>query len=91
VRIPFTEILLHWREQAVEQGLTPRAEGLGMRAFAALTERPGLYGIGADLLRRLPLEMGGRALPVLRRWTDQRGMPQPSPKRFARLWKEGIE
>jgi len=91
VRIPFTDILLHWREQAVEKGLTPKAEGLGMRAFAALTEHPGLYGVGAGLLRRLPLEMGGRALPVLKNWGAERDMPRPSPKRFAQLWKEGIE
>ena len=91
VRIPFTDILLHWRELAVERGLTPRSESFGMRAFAAATERPGVYGIGASLLRRLPLEMGGRALPVLRNWTAERDLPKPSPKRFAKLWKEGIE
>jgi len=91
VRIPFTDILLHWREQAVEQGLTPPAEGVGMRAFAALSERPGPYGLGADMLRWLPLEIGGRALPVLKDWAAVRDMPKPSPKRFARLWKEGIE
>jgi len=91
VRIPFTEILLHWREQAVAQGPSAKAESIGMRAFAALTERPGLYGVGADLLRRLPLDMGGRALPVLKNWGAERDMPKPSPKRFAQLWKEGIE
>ena len=91
VRIPFTDILLHWRAQAVEQGLTKKSEGLAMRAFAASTERPGLYAKGADLLRWLPLEMGGRALPVLKDWAGARDMPKPSPKRFADLWKDGIE
>jgi L-lactate dehydrogenase complex protein LldF len=91
VRIPFTDILLHWREQAVLRGLTSQAEVAGMRAFAALTERPDLWGLGAAALRRLPLEMGGRALPVLQQWAGERRVPEPSTRRFSRLWKDGIE
>jgi L-lactate dehydrogenase complex protein LldF len=91
VRIPFTDILLHWREEAVARGLTSSVEELSMKAFATATTRPTLWGLGADALRRIPLDRGGRALPVLGNWTDQRAAPRPSPKRFSRLWKEEIE
>ena len=91
MRIPFTDILLHWREEAVARGLTSGAEKLSMAAFAAATERPTIWGMGAESLRWLPLDLGGRALPVLKDWTAQRGSPKPSPKRFSQLWEEGIE
>jgi L-lactate dehydrogenase complex protein LldF len=90
VRIPFTDILLHWRHQAVERGLASTTEGLAMRAFAGLTERPRLYGAAARALRHLPIEVGGSALPVLRNWTAERELPKPSVRRFAQLWKDGI-
>jgi L-lactate dehydrogenase complex protein LldF len=91
VRIPFTDILLHWREQAVAAGLTSASEKLSMKAFATATEHPKLWGLAAAVLRRIPLQRGGRALPVLGDWTGQRDAPRPSPERFSRLWEEGIE
>jgi L-lactate dehydrogenase complex protein LldF len=91
VRIPFTDILLYWREQAVTRGLTSTGEKLAMRTFATAAEHPRLWGMAANSLRHLPLKMGGSALPILRDWHAQRGAPEPSPKRFSRLWDEGIE
>ncbi len=91
VEIPIPELLLHWRERAVEEGLVPRAEALGMRGYAAMAESPDLFSRAGGLLRWIPWEMGGRALPVLGGWTDQREPPEPSRRSFRQLWEEGIE
>jgi len=91
VRIPIPDLLVYWRERAVEAGLTGRTEAAGMRAYAAAAERPALFGAAKHLLRHLPWEMGGRALPVLGHWTDERTAPPPSRRSFSSLWKEGID
>jgi len=90
-RIPIPQLLVHWREQAVAAGLTPVAEGMGLRAFTAAAERPRLFGMGAEALRRAPLRVGGRALPVLRGWMQERSAPRLSPRSFLDLWRNGIE
>lgn len=91
VRIPIPDLLVHWRERAVEEGLTPMVEGLGIKAYTAMAERPALFGAGGSLLRWTPLELGGRALPVMNGWLQERSAPKASPKSFLRLWEEGIE
>ncbi|MGD2047825.1 MAG: LutB/LldF family L-lactate oxidation iron-sulfur protein [Gemmatimonadota bacterium] len=91
VRIPIPDILLHWRERAVEEGLTPSSERLALRAFTTAANHPLLYRAGAALLRRTPWKLGGTALPVLGGWVQERTPPEPSPKSFQSLWKEGIE
>jgi L-lactate dehydrogenase complex protein LldF len=91
VRIPIPELLLYWRERAVEAGLVPVTERLGMKAYAAAAERPAAFAAAGALLRWVPWEAGGRALPVLGGWAGERTAPQLSPKPFHALWKEGIE
>jgi L-lactate dehydrogenase complex protein LldF len=91
VRIPIPELLVHWRERAVEAGLAPAAESAGIQAFTALAERPELYGAASNLLRWTPWRLGGRALPVLGGWMQERDAPEPSPRGFRDLWKDGIE
>jgi L-lactate dehydrogenase complex protein LldF len=91
VRIPIPDLLLYWRERAVEAGLVRRVERAGMRAFAAAAEHPGIFDAAGSLLRWVPWHMGGRALPVLGGWTAERAPPRPSPKSFHKMWKEGIE
>ncbi len=91
VRIPIPDILLYWRERAVEAGLTGRSETWAMRGYATAAERPGLFGAAGSLLRYIPWKAGGRALPVLRGWTGERTAPEPSRRSFRSLWKEGIE
>jgi len=91
VRIPIPELLLHWREQAVEQGLTPLSERAGLEAFKTAAEHPRLFQAAGALLRHAPWQGAGRSLPILGGWMQERGAPEPSPKSFTRLWKEGIE
>lgn len=90
VRIPLPELLLYWRERAVEEGLVPAAERAGMGAFAGVADRPTVYGAALGMLRWIPWELGGRALPVLGGWTGEREKPEPSNPSFRARWKEGI-
>jgi L-lactate dehydrogenase complex protein LldF len=91
VRIPITDILLHWRERAVAAGLAPTGEDLGSRLFADLAGRPGAFDAAGAALRWTPWKKVGRSLPVLREWMQERAAPEPSPKSFLTLWEEGIE
>jgi L-lactate dehydrogenase complex protein LldF len=91
VRIPIPDLLVHWREKAVEAGLAPTVEAVGLAAFTVAAEHRGLYDLGAAMLRHLPWQMGGRALPVVGGWMQERAAPRPSPKSFSAMWKEGIE
>jgi L-lactate dehydrogenase complex protein LldF len=91
VRIPIPDLLIHWRERAVEAGLAPTAEGLGSKLYAGLADRPGAFAAAGELLRWTPWRVFGRALPVLGGWMQERAAPRPSPKSFRQLWKEGIE
>jgi L-lactate dehydrogenase complex protein LldF len=91
VRIPIPHLLLHWREKAVEAGLTSATEGVGLAAYARAAERPELFGLGGAALRWLPWRAGSRALPILNGWTQERAAPLPSRRSFGALWKDGIE
>jgi len=91
VRIPIPDLLVYWRERAVEGGLAPLSEGLGAKMYAGLAERPGAFAAAAALMRHTPWKAVGRALPVLGGWMQERSAPEPSPKAFRRLWEEGIE
>lgn len=91
VRIPIPDLLVYWREEAVRRGLVSQAESAAMTGFAAAATSPTLFGMTADLMRFVPWEMGGRALPVLKQWTGARTPPDPGPRTFRRMWEEGIE
>lgn len=91
VRIPITDILLHWRERTVEEGRSPTGERFGSRFLAHLADRPGAFrGVGGAL-RWTPWRSVGRALPVLGNWLQEREAPTPSPKSFLDMWRDGIE
>jgi L-lactate dehydrogenase complex protein LldF len=91
VRIPITEILLYWRRRAVEEGLTPAVERMGMRAYASAANHPAAFRSAGALLRWIPWEKGGRALPVLGGWAGERAAPDPSRRPFHALWRKGVE
>ncbi len=91
VRIPIPDLLVYWRERAVEEGLVPKSESLAMKAFSATATRPALFKAMASTLRHLPVEKGGRALPVLKDWAATRDLPDTDGPTFSTLWKRGIE
>lgn len=91
VRIPIPDLLVHWREKAVEAGLSPLSETVALKALTGVSERPDLFAMGGSLLRRTPWRLGGRALPVFGGWMQERDAPEPSRKSFRQMWKEGIE
>jgi L-lactate dehydrogenase complex protein LldF len=90
VRIPIPDLLVHWRERAVEEGLTPLTERLGLETFTAAATRPALFRGAGALLRLIPWQLGGTSLPVLGGWMQERTPPEPSPRSFQSLWRDGI-
>ncbi|GMV03753.1 MAG: iron-sulfur cluster-binding protein [Gemmatimonadota bacterium] len=91
VRIPIPEILLYWRERAVEAGLVPATERLAMKGYARAAGHGAAFASAGALLRWVPWELGGRALPVLGGWSGERTPPELSPRSFRTLWRKGIE
>lgn len=91
VRIPITDILLHWRRRAAEEGLTPVGERLGSKFYSALARRPGAFAASGEAIHHTPWKRAGRMLPVLGEWMAERSAPEPSPRSFRTLWKDGIE
>jgi L-lactate dehydrogenase complex protein LldF len=91
VRIPIPDLLLYWRERAVEAGLVSWVERAGMRVFGVAVEHPSFFAAAGAALRSIPLERGGRALPILGGWTKERAAPVFSARPFRALWQEGIE
>jgi L-lactate dehydrogenase complex protein LldF len=91
VRIPIPELLLYWRQRAVEAGLVPTTERLAMRGFAAAATRPKVFAAAGDALHWIPWELGGRALPVVGGWSGERTPPAVERRSFQARWREGIE
>ena len=74
----------------MEAGLVPTAERLGMKGYATAAEHAGAFASAGALLRWVPWEAGGRALPVLGGWAGERTPPELSPRSFRTLWRKGI-
>ena len=91
VRIPIPELLLEWRREAQEEGLTPWRERAALAGLASVATRPGVYRLAGRIGSRLGATAAGRALPMLGAWARDRALPQPSPRTFRELWREGIE
>ena len=91
VRIPIPELLLEWRREAQEQGLTPWGERTALAGLAAVATRPGLYRLAGRIGTRLGGTGAGRALPMLHAWARERALPRPSARTFRQLWRDGIE
>ena len=91
VRIPIPELLLEWRREAQEQGLTPWKERAALAGLASVATRPGLYRLAGRIGARLGGTGAARALPMLGEWARDRALPRPSRRTFRELWREGIE
>lgn len=91
VRIPIPELLVRWREEAQERGLTPTSERAALAALAGAATRPGVFRLAGKAGTRLGGGAAAKALPMLREWTRDRAPPRPSPRTFRELWRDGIE
>jgi len=91
VRIPIPELLVRWREEAQERGLTPISERAALSALAGAATRPGVFRLAGKAGTRLGGGAAAKALPMLREWTRDRAPPRPSPRTFRELWRDGIE
>jgi L-lactate dehydrogenase complex protein LldF len=96
VRIPLPDLQRKLREAAFERRLRPWSERVGLRAWAWLAERPGLYGFVTRLGVRVLKAIGGRErlihrLPLASGWTDDRDMPAPAGRTFRELYAARAE
>lgn len=91
VRIPIPDLLVRWREEANERGLTPVSERAALSALAGAATKPAIFRLGAKAGTRLGAGAAAKALPLLREWTRDRTAPRPSPRTFRHLWRRGIE
>jgi len=91
VRIPIPELLLAWRREAQQQGLTPWKERTALAGLAAVARWPGLFRVAGRTGTRIGATALARRLPMLGEWTRDRAPPRPSPRTFRELWSEGIE
>jgi L-lactate dehydrogenase complex protein LldF len=91
VKIPLTRIMRHWRNVAFAEGAQPFSFRMGLRAWAWLARRPGLYTRVGNLAARLmPMfTAGGRVrwLPMFRGWFKERDLPAPARKSFQAQWR----
>jgi L-lactate dehydrogenase complex protein LldF len=91
VRIPLPDLLRKLREQEFQRALGPWYERAGVRAWAWLASRPGIYAlatrIGARMLSLLGTRDGMiRRLPFGGGWTEGRDMPAPQGRTFRELY-----
>ena len=91
VRIPIPELLLEWRREAQQEGLTPWGERLALKGLASVATRPGAYRLAGGAGSRMVGWRAARRLPMLGEWTKDRALPEPSRRTFRELWRKGIE
>jgi L-lactate dehydrogenase complex protein LldF len=96
VKIPIPELLMTHRRRAVEQGLTPTAERIGIGAFAFAAERPQLWSAGTAVGRAASamLVREGRVqggwVPLLRDWIAERDLAPLDTPSFRQRWQRGL-
>ncbi len=91
MRIPLPKLMRLWREEEFETGLAPPAFRRGLRLWAWLARRPGLYRpatrLAIGVLRRLGRRRGRfGSLPLAGGWTVSRDMPAPEGRPFLAQW-----
>jgi len=93
VKIPLTQIMRHWREEAHQRQVVAPLPRLGLAVFTYAARFPAFYRLGADLFARaLRLWTGPRrakSLPIPNGWTAARDFPAPQGRSFQSLWREG--
>jgi L-lactate dehydrogenase complex protein LldF len=92
VRIPLPGLMRLWREEAFRKDLMPPTARWGLKAWAFLAARPGLYRLGTAIAARaLRLLARGRGrlatAPLAGGWTDTRDLPAPQGPTFMAEWR----
>ncbi len=92
MRIPLPKMLRHWREKEFQRHLNPATQRYGLRAWAFLARRPGLYRLATRLAVALIKLRAGRkgrlqSLPLAKGWTRYRDLPAPEGRTFQQQWR----
>jgi L-lactate dehydrogenase complex protein LldF len=91
VRIPLPKLMRHWREREFERHLQPATQRTGLRLWAMLAKRPGLYALVMGSVMRLLAAFAWRGrfrfLPLARGWTRHRDFPAPQGATFQARWR----
>jgi L-lactate dehydrogenase complex protein LldF len=91
MRIPLPRMLRQLRERQYAQNQAPKAVRFGLRGWAFLARRPGLYrlatAIGVATLGKIGRRKGRfRRLPMAGGWTAARDLPAPQGRTFQQMW-----
>ena len=91
VKIPLPDLLRKLREKQTERGLRPLTERIGLRLWAWVAQRPGLYSLGACFAARYLKWLANgsdriHVLPTAPEWTLGRDFPAPQGKTFRELY-----
>ncbi|MFZ1682361.1 MAG: lactate utilization protein B [Rhizobiaceae bacterium] len=94
MRIPLPRMMRHWREREFERALSPAVQRNGLKGWAFLARRPGLYRAVTRLsilgLRALAFGRGRfRSLPFAGGWTKWRDLPAPQGSTFLGAYARG--
>ncbi|MFN3613841.1 MAG: LutB/LldF family L-lactate oxidation iron-sulfur protein [Rubrimonas sp.] len=94
MRIPLPKLMRHWREREFEKHLSPPAARWGLKLWAALATRPGLYRAATRAATTaMRLLAGGRGrlskLPLAGAWTAHRDFPAPEGGTFMAQYRKG--
>ncbi|HYM71879.1 MAG TPA: LutB/LldF family L-lactate oxidation iron-sulfur protein [Stellaceae bacterium] len=93
VKIPLPKMMRHWRERQFAQRQAPPVYRRGLKLWAWVAQRPGLYHEVVEVAGRVLGWAGGhrgrfRSLPFAGGWTQVRDMPAPEGRSFHSLWAE---
>jgi len=93
VRIPLPDLQRKLREREFAEDLRPWYERTGLRLWAWVAQRPGLYAFATKIGVRLLRTMAGsdgmiRKLPIGAGWTMGRDMPAPAGRTFRELYAQ---
>ena len=93
VKIPLTKIMRYWRGESFTRGIPRSSFNTGLKLWAWVARRPGLYGKMESLAARLMRMIAGRnghirSLPVLTGWFVARDLAKPAKESFQSQWKK---
>ncbi|HVF63187.1 MAG TPA: LutB/LldF family L-lactate oxidation iron-sulfur protein [Casimicrobiaceae bacterium] len=92
VKIPLPDLQRKLREQAFARKLPPWSERMGVKTWAWIAKRPGVYDIVSRVSARTLKAWGNRdrmirKLPFGGGWTNERDFPAPQGRTFRELYR----